>query len=385
MNNQLVHLKEVAKFINGRAFKPSDWSDSGLPIIRIQNLTGTSDTFNYFNGVVDERVRVRSGDILISWSASLGVYRWQDNDAVLNQHIFKVRLNKGIEPDYFFYVATNAVREMVSRVHGSTMQHITKDRFDSIQIRLPDLSEQRGIAERLKQAEQLVRTRRYALGLTDAFLPAAFLQAFGDPVENPFGFGHVELEDELERIESGFSPLCEGPRESVNQWAVLGLGAVTTGIFKPGENKRLPDDVPPRPDLEVQHGDVLVTRKNTYDLVAACALVRNPPQRLLLPDTIFRFQLKRSSGLSSVYLWGLFSFPSFRRQVQGLAGGSAGSMPGISKNKFMSINCPAPPLPLQQEFAAQVERVECLRAVQRESLRQAENLFNSLLHNAFSS
>jgi len=39
VKNQLVHLEEVAEFINGRAFKPSDWSDSGLPIIRIQNLT----------------------------------------------------------------------------------------------------------------------------------------------------------------------------------------------------------------------------------------------------------------------------------------------------------------------------------------------------------
>lgn len=94
MKSKLIHLEEVAEFINGHAFKSSDWSDSGLPIIRIQNLTGTSNVFNHFDGVIDERVRVRSGDILISWSASLGVYRWLGNDAVLNQHIFKVRLTK---------------------------------------------------------------------------------------------------------------------------------------------------------------------------------------------------------------------------------------------------------------------------------------------------
>ena len=47
------------------------------------------------------------------------------------------------------------------------------------------------------------------------------------------------------------------------------------------------------------------------------------------------------------------------------------------------------PLPsysqLQQEFAVLVERVECLRVLQREALRQAEHLFASLLHHAFSS
>ena len=114
------------------------------------------------------------------------------------------------------------------------------------------------------------------------------------------------------------SPVAFSTRENpalvqfLNQW----------GIFNPVENKRLPDNVPPRPELEVRDGDVLVTRKNTYDLVAACALVRNPPQRLLLPDTIFRFRLGQSSRLSSVFLWGLFSFPSFRKRVQNLASGS---------------------------------------------------------------
>jgi type I restriction enzyme S subunit len=187
VTNQLVYLEEVAEFINGRAFKPSEWSGSGLPIIRIQNLTGTSDAFNYFNGVIDEPVRVRRGDILISWSASLGVYRWQGKDALLNQHIFKVRLSEGVEPDYFFYAATHAVQEMKLRVHGSTMQHITKDRFDSIQIRLPDLSEQRQIAGQVEQADRLRRTRHYALELTDTFLPSAFIKLFGDPEKNPLG------------------------------------------------------------------------------------------------------------------------------------------------------------------------------------------------------
>ena len=42
-----------------------------------------------------------------------------------------------------------------------------------------------------------------------------------------------------------------------------------------------------------------------------------------------------------------------------------------------------PPLPLQQKFATLVQEVERLRALQRESLRQAEHLFASLLHRAF--
>ena len=56
----------------------------------------------------------------------------------------------------------------------------------------------------------------------------------------------------------------------------------------------------------------------------------------------------------------------------------------INLDTLRPLRIPVPPLPLQQKFAALVERVERLRAVQREALRQAEHLFASLLNRAFS-
>src|SRR5436190_1269352 len=113
----VVRFDETADFINGLAFKPAEWSRAGTPIIRIQNLTGTNAAFNYFAGEIDDRFRIRRGDILISWSASLGVYVWNGPEAVLNQHIFKVRLKRGIDQRYFYYAATNTLQEMISQVH----------------------------------------------------------------------------------------------------------------------------------------------------------------------------------------------------------------------------------------------------------------------------
>lgn len=266
---------------------------------------------------------------------------------------------------------------------GATIPHVSKNALESLQVPLSSIYEQQRIAERLEQAERLCRTRRYALELSDTFLPAAFLELFGEPTVNPRRFPVATLEDELDGIESGFSPVCEGARTSSDQWAVLGLGSVTTGMFKPEENKLLPPEILPRPEIEVKHGDVLVTRKNTYDLVAASVLVRHPPPRLLLPDTIFRFALKRESRLLPEYLWAVLSSWNFRKRVQSLASGSAGSMPNISKEKFMGVALPVPPLPMQQKFATLVERQEQLRAGQREAWRQAEHLFQSLIHQAF--
>lgn len=100
-----MKLGDIASYINGYAFKPSDHSDSGRRIIRIQDLTGNAYESNRFDGTLDSKYLVKRGDVLISWSASLGVYVWGEEDAWLNQHIFKVRFDKeGVKVDRSFFV-----------------------------------------------------------------------------------------------------------------------------------------------------------------------------------------------------------------------------------------------------------------------------------------
>ena len=86
----ITTLGNVAKYINGRAFKPSEWEETGLPIIRIQNLTDKKAKYNYTSLKHDDKFLVKNGDLLFAWSASLGAHIWQGNEAWLNQHIFKV-------------------------------------------------------------------------------------------------------------------------------------------------------------------------------------------------------------------------------------------------------------------------------------------------------
>lgn len=59
-------IGEVCELINGRAFKPSDWSDDGLPIVRIQNLNNEDALFNRYNGEVRDRFLIDSGALLFS-------------------------------------------------------------------------------------------------------------------------------------------------------------------------------------------------------------------------------------------------------------------------------------------------------------------------------
>src|SRR5689334_18744687 len=83
-------IGELGRYLNGRGFKTSEWARTGRPIIRIQDLTGSNKNPNYFNGAIEDRYIVEPGDLLVSWSATLGAYIWDGPEAVLNQHIFKV-------------------------------------------------------------------------------------------------------------------------------------------------------------------------------------------------------------------------------------------------------------------------------------------------------
>ncbi|WP_429906667.1 restriction endonuclease subunit S [Heyndrickxia coagulans] len=143
-------LGKIANYHNGKAFKPTDWSDKGRPIIRIQDLTGTNKGEpHFFEGQIDKKHEIKSGDLLISWSATLGAYIWKGEEAVLNQHIFKVE--SFINKKYHYYLMQNLISSLYSKTHGSGMVHVTKKVFDEIPVPLPNLKEQKRIADKVER------------------------------------------------------------------------------------------------------------------------------------------------------------------------------------------------------------------------------------------
>ena len=159
-----VKLGEVATFINGYAFKPQDWSSEGKEIIRIQNLTKTSKETNYYSGTIDKKYIIEAGDILISWSGTLGVFQWCGKPAVLNQHIFKVVFDKiDIDKSYFKYVVEKGLQDAIKHTHGSTMKHLTKKYFDNIMVSYTNLREQQRIASELDLLSKLILRRQEQL------------------------------------------------------------------------------------------------------------------------------------------------------------------------------------------------------------------------------
>lgn len=153
-----VRLGEVLEMINGRAFKPTDWVTTGIPIVRIQNLNNSSAGFNYCNEEqVDDRHIITTDTILISWSGtpgtSFGAFIWRRGKAALNQHIFKCRQYSKIFTDnYLINTINSRLDHLISMAQGAVgLKHITKGTLENLVLGLPPLAEQKRIVEKIDE------------------------------------------------------------------------------------------------------------------------------------------------------------------------------------------------------------------------------------------
>lgn len=166
----LMTLGTVAQYINGRAFKPDEWEEVGKPIIRIQNLTNSSDVCNRTTNMYEEKYLVSEGDLLFAWSASLGAHIWHGEEGWLNQHIFKILPYPCIDKMYLYYYLIYVVDELYAKTHGSGMVHITLAPFKETPIIVPTLKEQHIIVDRIESLfAKLDEAKETAQAVVDGF------------------------------------------------------------------------------------------------------------------------------------------------------------------------------------------------------------------------
>ncbi len=156
---RLSRIGDLCTFTNGQGFKASEWASRGVPIIRIQNLNGSTE-FKYFGGTAKDEWIVEEGDLLFAWAGvkgtSFGPYIWPGPRGVLNQHIYKVRPGDGVVKAWLFETLRQMTHEIEERAQGfkSSLQHVRKADLTAHQIAVPPRSEQLAIAERCDSARE---------------------------------------------------------------------------------------------------------------------------------------------------------------------------------------------------------------------------------------
>lgn len=132
-------ISKIGTYLNGFAFKPSDWQEKGKPIIKIKEMGNgvTSDTPRNNGERVPSKYLVKSGDLLFSWSATLMVIVWSGEEGWLNQHLFKVTPAENIGREFLLQSIASTILEFANLTTGSTMKHIQRNKLDQVYVNVP--------------------------------------------------------------------------------------------------------------------------------------------------------------------------------------------------------------------------------------------------------
>jgi type I restriction enzyme S subunit len=351
-------LGDLARYINGMAFKPEDWKTSGLPIVRIQNLTDRNKPFNYCDQPVEARYLIKDGDLLISWSATLGSFIWDRGPAVLNQHIFKAVPNTElIERDFLHFLMLETLDEMANQSHGIAMKHITKGKFEAIEVAVPPLPEQRRIVGRIKECmervEEIEGLRHKAFHEAQGVLPSVLNEVFLSQANiSPI----VTIDDVATETRYGTSQKCHTEASGT---PILRIPNVAQGRVNFDDLRYCHLGEADENRIRLSNGDLLFVRTNgSRNLVGRCAIFRAPNenQEFGFASYLIRIRIDSSKVLPR-YLAYFLNSTNGRMEIDKRRRTSAGQF-NINSENLRSIPFPAPAVSEQKRLVEQMEQRE---------------------------
>ena len=376
----MIRLGDVATYINGFPFKPKDRGNVGLPIIRIQDLTGNAYDLGLYDGEYPSRIEINDGDILISWSGSLGVYVWNRGKALLNQHIFKVVFDKAtINKDYYVFAVLYKLQEMENKTHGATMKHIVKGDFDNTLIPFPPLSQQEEIARILLSVACIIEHRNRQLCTLDQLIKARFVELFGEPKLNPHGYPIHQLSEYITFLTSGSRGWAQYCVDDGTEWFITIKNVKDCHISTDDMQAINAPDNAEAKRTRVQEGDLLISI--TADLGRTGVITKEIADHgAYINQHLTCIRLNREV-LEPLYV--AYFMESSAGKEQFISKNQSAVKAGLNFNSINTLNLLVPPKAAQLEFLTFVSQVDKSKVVVQKALDKAQLLFDSLMQQYF--
>ena len=378
MNWPLVPLGDLCELVNGRAFRESDWSSDGLPIIRIQNLNSRRNGFNYWAGATDRQVMVEPGNLLLAWSGtpgtSFGAHIWDGLPGVLNQHIFRVDLiTSKIDSRWAARAINDQLNHLIDLAHGGVgLKHVTRGTVENLMIPLPPMEEQRRIAAILDQAEALRAKRRQALAKLDTLTQSIFLEMFGD---SKVQAQTKTLGDVCHRIVDGThkTPTYtnEGiPFVTVKNIASGKLDLRSTKFISEKEHDALTKRTRP------EQGDILVSKDGTIGI--PCLVDTDEVFSIFVSVALLKL---KKDQVDPTFLCAQLGSEEVQKQIRDSSKGIA--IRHLHLTDFKRLRLTIPAMEKQHEFRNSLQILKRARADQERNNGVLDTLFFSLQQRAF--
>lgn len=358
MKMEYIALKDVCKINMGQSPDSSSYNDNEDGIPFFQGNADFGERYPITRVWCNTPTKIaQPEDILISVRAPIGALNYAKEKCCIGRGLAALTPDRSkVSLEFIFWLLKAKSAELNSKGTGSTFKAISRKVLEEIMVPAINFDKQHEYAEILEKIYSVIQKRKEELSALDGLIKARFVEMFGDPVSNPYGWDIVAFDGCLESIENGKSFVCDSMARVDERPAILKLSAATYGVYKPEENKVIINEEDFVESAEVHAGDLLFTRKNTPELVGMAVYVESTPKKLMMPDLIFRLNTK--ANCNKIFLWKLINHDLYRSQIEGAASGSAKSMSNISKERLGKLRFPLPPLELQEQFADFVNQVD---------------------------
>jgi len=174
----------------------------------------------------------------------------------------------------------------------------------------------------------------------------------------PSGWERLPLEAVLatlpsgSKLQQGWSPQCDKGAAGPGEWGVLKTTAIQPGIFADEHQKRLPGHLAPRPTIEVQSGDLLLTNAGPRARCGIPCLVRSTRPRLMLSGKVYRFRADQLL-MEPRFLEYFLLDPDTQRAIDRMKTGISDSGLNLTRSRFLALPVVVPP-PAEQRRIVEI-------------------------------
>ena len=386
----MAKLGEVCTIVSGSTPKTSVTSywDGNIKWITPAELN--EDTFYIMDSVrhITEEGKEKTGlsylpagTVILSSRAPIGKTAIAGCKMCCNQGFKNLICSDAIYNEYLYFFLKSKTDYLNSLGRGATFKEISKSIVENIEIPLPEVNQQKEIAEKFKKLEQLISLRKLQLAKLDELVKARFVEMFGDPADNVNNLPASPMTAICQIIDGDRGKNYPKQEEFSDSGFCLFLNA--KNVTAQGFSFENCTYITEEKDALLRNGklcrgDVVLTTRGTIG-------------NLAFYDTSVPYEnIRINSGMvilrmNKQVISEIFFIEQFKMQLDSIksriASGSA--QPQLPISTMNKIEMILPPIELQNQFAAFVERVSQQKQTVQQSLEKLELMEKALMQEYF--
>lgn len=388
-------ISDLCDFQNGYAFNSSDYVEEGMPIIRMSNisidgnLNLTSENTKYYPREKVEILKkyvLNKNDVVMAMTdmtKDMGIIGKtaiidEDNKYLLNQRVGRLIIKNPKILDYkYLHRYTNSPRFLdyaKQQCSGGVQLNLSTKAILNHKIILPStIEEQQEIVQVLDTMNDIIRLRKECISHAQDLIPALFQEMFGNPLTNDKNLPIVRI-DTVTKVVSGGTPSTQNSEywDGDIIWLTpKDLSGYNSMYISKGERNITDLGYKKSSAQMMPKGSVLFTSRAPigYVAIADTDLCTNQGFKSFIP----------TEAIKSEYLYQLLKMS--KEKIINMSSGA--TFKEISGGRIKELKIPLPPIELQEQFAEKVEKINSYIKEQQEELANAKQMFQSLLHHAF--